>query len=57
MDELMTISGVCTYTGVSRTTVYRWLDEGLVKLQPKGPGTRVLIRRSDIDRFIERDAA
>jgi|SRR5215831_3449266 len=39
-------------TGVSVATVRRWLKTGLPYSQPK-PGGRILIKREDLERFLE----
>lgn len=50
-SPLMTIAQVAEYLVVDRQTVYRLMNNGLPYVTV---GTRRRIRRSDLDRYIER---
>jgi len=51
--EFVTLQDTGRTTGVSVATVRRWLKAGLPYSQPI-PGGRILIKREDLERFLER---
>ena len=51
MDEIMTVQEVAQYLKVSRSTVWRWCNQGKLPAFKAGRGWRV--RRVEVDRMIE----
>ena len=53
-QEYLTIQNVADLMGVTRGTIYAWIDKGL-KRTPYVKGIKKsYIRRSDLDEFLER---
>jgi excisionase family DNA binding protein len=50
MNEILTIREVSDYLRLSRTTVWRWCNEGKLLAFKVGRGWRV--RKSDVDKLI-----
>lgn len=50
MDSILTVPQVAVYLKVSRTTVWRWCNEGRLPAFRAGHGWR--IRRADVERMI-----
>lgn len=50
MDELLTIQEVADYLKVSRSTVWRWCNQGKLLAYKAGRGWRV--RRSDVEKML-----
>ncbi len=51
MENLLTVQQVATFLQVSRTTVWRWCNEGRLPAMKIGRGWR--IRREDLDRYLQ----
>lgn len=49
--DLKTFSEVSTLLRVSKTTLYKWIDEGIITCVKIGG--RVLFEQSEIDRVVE----
>ncbi len=49
--EWMTVEEVAQYLKVSKTTVYRWTEEGKLKKYKAGRGNRY--KKIDIDQYME----
>lgn len=50
MDDILTLQEVAAYLKVSRTTVWRWCNEGTLSAFKAGKGWRV--HRFDLERFL-----
>jgi excisionase family DNA binding protein len=50
MEEILTVREVAAYLKVSRTTVWRWCNEGTLPAVKIGRGWRV--RQRDLERFV-----
>jgi len=49
MDEILTVREVAEYLKLSRTTIWRWRNEGKLQAFKVGRGWR--IRRSELERI------
>jgi excisionase family DNA binding protein len=49
MDEILTVREVAEYLKLSRTTIWRWCNEGKLKAFKVGRGWRV--HRSEVERI------
>lgn len=54
MDEILTVQEVADYLKVSRTTVWRWCNEGKLSAFKVGRGWR--IHRLEVEKIIGYDA-
>lgn len=52
MDEILTVEEVANYLKLSRTTVWRWCQEGRLSAFKVGRGWRV--HRSEVERLTRR---
>jgi len=50
MDEILTVQEVADYLKLSRTTVWRWCNEGKLRAFKVGRGWR--IRRAEVERLM-----
>jgi len=50
MDQILTLPEIAVYLKVSRTTVWRWCNEGKLRAFRVGHGWRV--HRADVERMI-----
>jgi excisionase family DNA binding protein len=55
MDDILTAQEVARYLKVSRTTIWRWCNEGKLPAFKLGRGWRVY--RSELERVMARNAA
>jgi excisionase family DNA binding protein len=53
IEKLFTIDGLADYTGLSKTTLWRYFKEGRIKCFHLFPGGPVRIRASEVRRFID----
>lgn len=53
MDHILTVPEIAQYLKVSRTTVWRWCNEGKLPAFKVGRGWR--IHRSEVERIVGRD--
>jgi len=53
MDEILTVREVAEYLKLSRTTVWRWCNEGKIQAFKVGRGWR--IHRSEVERIVGRN--
>jgi len=54
-SEIVSVSQAAKYLGgISPKTLYSWINAGKIKAyNPGGKGSRVMLRISDLDRFID----
>ena len=54
-SQLLSVSDVARRCGVSKRTVYRWLDDGLPCLRLPGTGARPILRidSDDLDQWLD----
>lgn len=50
--DLLDVAGVAEYIGVSRSTVYRWMESGDLPYLAVSPEIR-RVRRSDLDAWLD----
>ncbi len=50
MDDILTVEEIADYLKVSRTTIWRWCNDGKLDAFKVGRGWRV--RRRDLERFM-----
>ena len=50
-DELLNVDQLCAYLKISKSTAYIWAWSG--KIAKIKAGSRLLFRKSDIDRWLE----
>lgn len=48
----LSVADACTYAGVSRATLYRYIDDGLPSHQPAGRNGRRLFDQDEIDAWL-----
>jgi excisionase family DNA binding protein len=53
MDNILTVPEIAEYLKVSRTTVWRWCNEGKLPAFKAGRGWRV--HRSELEKMVGRD--
>ena len=53
MDNILTVPEIAEYLKVSRTTVWRWCNEGKLTAFKAGRGWRV--HRSELEKMVGRD--
>lgn len=53
MDKILTVPEIAQYLKVSRTTVWRWCNEGKLPAFKVGRGWR--IHRSEVEKIVGRD--
>lgn len=49
-DELMTTQELCDWLKISRTTAWKWRNEGMPHI---GTGKRLRYRKSDIEKWLQ----
>lgn len=52
----MNMTEAAKYLGISRRTIYRWIDKGIIKVYEIGPGVK-RIKKEDLDRILSGEMA
>ena len=53
-EELFTVKEACEYLRLSRRTLYKYMEDGVLPYYVVGPGGRRRLKRQDLDSLVTR---
>jgi excisionase family DNA binding protein len=54
VNEWLTVNAAAAYLSISRATLYRWMETGVIPYAVVGPAGRRRLRRDDLDAAMTR---